>query len=97
MQNEKDQDPQGRQLNDPPKEQQDQLNERTKQIGKQNQGDMTGQAQAPARDRDDDQGPSNSGDAGFGSSGTATQDVSEVRIEQMSHADGSSDDPNPDV
>jgi hypothetical protein len=96
MQNEKDQDPQSRQVDDPIK-QQDQLNERTKHIGEQPKGEQSGQASAPARESEEKKGPSNAGDAGFGSSGGEKNNVSADRIEQMSQADGSSDDPNPDV
>jgi hypothetical protein len=80
-----------------PKTQADQLNDRTRQIGQQ-QSEQTGQASAPARESDGEQGPSKSGNAGYGGSGSQTQDVTEERMEQMSHADGSSDmDDNPDV
>lgn len=77
------------------KSQAEELNERTREIGRQQDG---GQASAPARESDDTSGPSNSGDAGYGSSGSPTQEVSEDRMEQMAHADGSADDDhNPDV
>jgi hypothetical protein len=96
MQNEKDHDPKSRQLDDP--KQQDQLNERTKNIGEQPQGQRSGEASAPARESEDEKGMSNAGQAGFGSSGSESQDAGEDRAEQMSHADGSlSEDPNPDV
>jgi hypothetical protein len=74
----------------------DELNERTKEIGQQQQGQAAGQAPAPARETGDDKGPSNSGNAGFGSSATEAQNVSEDRIEQMSHADGSDKEPDPE-
>lgn len=79
------------------KTQAEQLNERTRAIGQQQSGG-SGEAAATAREVADESGPSNSGDAGFGSSGSPAQEVSEERMEQMSHADGSrEDDHNPDV
>lgn len=39
--------------------------------------------------------PSNAGDAGFGS--TESNHVSEERVDQMAHADGSSEEHDPDV
>lgn len=80
-----------------PKTQAEQLNQRTREIGYQ-RGEESGQGQAPAREEKDDTGPSNSGDAGYGSAGSPLQEVSEDRMEQMSHADGSfEEDHNPDV
>ena len=79
------------------KTQAEQLNERTREIGRQ-QGGESGQASAPAREAEDHTGPSNSGDAGYGSSGSPEQEVSEERMEQMAHADGSAEEKhNPDV
>ncbi len=56
-------------------------------------GQASAQGTAPAHAGKDT--PSNAGDAGFKS--TEAGQVSEERQEQMSHADGSNEDHNPDV
>ena len=68
--------------------------ENTSQTGGSQQA---GQAAAPATEKEKSESPSNAGDAGFGSSSNDAQGASADRLEQMSHADGSDDEPNPDV
>ncbi len=58
-------------------------------------GGASDQATGSDSDSEATKSPSNAGDAGFGS--TESNHVSEERIEQMAHADGSSEEHDPDV